>query len=291
MHTLAMMFVIGRNVELREKARTAILQLPRELPFEYDEEAQSEAATGYLAAEAEKWAHWADPSHYRLYQTDKPGHVAVAFESPAASQPETTERAKAAEENLSRLALAQWVDKALAAEDLPANISLAHALAFARRVDPDELFEQGPDEPFAEISRAAVIGVAAVTMKHVTAVSGDDIDWAKALLRRGASHPPHARDDSFAGTIIIHHGAVSTAKGLALMVQNGIDERWAKESLLALMLHPLEAVYECVVDSCFSCWSRDPRFAWNSFCLALSLANEQLACLDYCSSSARESSG
>jgi hypothetical protein len=75
------------------------------------------------------------------------------------------------------------------------------------------------------------------------------------------------------------------------MVQNGIDERWAKESLLALMLHPLEAVYECVVDCCFSCWSRDPRFAWNSFCLALSLANEQLACLDYCSSSARESSG
>jgi hypothetical protein len=164
---------------------------------------------------------------------------------------------------------------------LPTNITLGGALAFARRVNQDALFQAGAEEPFAEVSRAAIIGVAAVVMKYADTAKPDDIEWAKALLQTAASHPPEIDDDAFAGTMIIHHGAVSTAKGLMFMVQHGSDERWAKEKLLALMLHPLEGIYEWVAACCLSCWARDPRFAWNTFCLALSLANEQYSRNDW----------
>jgi hypothetical protein len=60
-----------------------------------------------------------------------------------------------------------------------------------------------------------------------------------------------------------------------------MDERWAKEALLALMLHPLEAVYESALASCLACWTKDPRFGWIAFCLGLALADQGRALDDW----------
>ncbi len=91
--TLAMMFVVGQNAELREAAKSAIVKLPEALPYESEEDAKSAEATAYLAREAKSWALFADPSHYRLYKTDEPDKVAIGFESPEASNPERVARA------------------------------------------------------------------------------------------------------------------------------------------------------------------------------------------------------
>jgi hypothetical protein len=111
--TLAMLLVVGQNSELRDKAKAAILRFPEALPFDFEEETRSERAIAHLTSEAAEWIHLADPSHYRYYQTEQPGRIAVGFESPEVAKPERIARAQVAEEKLSRLALAQWVDKAL----------------------------------------------------------------------------------------------------------------------------------------------------------------------------------
>jgi hypothetical protein len=90
----------------------------------------------------------------------------------------------------------------------------------------------------------------------------------REFLQEGAARPFKLDERIVPLSILVHHPASAAAKGLSFLIQRNIDERWAKEALLALMLHPLEAVYESMVASCLVCWTNDPRFGWIAFSLA-----------------------
>lgn len=275
--TLAMIFSVGQDAQLREAAKAAILRFSEALPFECEEEAQSKEAAAYLSKEAATWAAFADPSHYRLYRTDDPGKVAIGFEHPEDNHPETIARVSAAQESLSWFGLAQWSEMLLSGASPPQNISLNDAVAKVRGEDADALLSSGQDDPLTTAKQAAVVGVAALTVKQSDSVSPEDIEWAKTLLQKGAEVPRRLDEMTSPGSILLFHPAKAAARGLSFLILKGIDERWAKETLLGLMLHPLEAIYECTVDSCFSCWLKEPRFGWIALCLGLGLANERFA--------------
>jgi hypothetical protein len=272
--TLAMMFVIGQSPEMQKAAKATIARLPDALPFECEEEAGAADAVAYLAKEAKKWVLLADPSHYRLYKTEEPGKIGVGFENPESSQPETIARVESARESLSWFTLAQWVQTALDSESLPQNATLADAISQVRRENADALLSVESEDPVIQAKQAAVVGVAAIVIKHFGTDTAEEIEWAKTLLQKGAARPLGLDGRTSPSSFIVYHPALSAAKGLSFLVLRGIDERWAKKTLLALMLHPLEAIYEVVIDSCLACWLKDPRFGWVALCLSLELANE-----------------
>jgi hypothetical protein len=272
--TLAMMFVVGQNTELREAAKAAIKRLPEGLPYECEEDANSPDATAYLAEEAKSWTLLADPSHYRLYKTDEPDKVAIGFENPEASSPKRIARANAAQESLSWFALEANVQKILNGEQFPTSFSLPEAIAKVQKEDATALLNSESDDPLVAIKQGAVVGVAAVVAKNHSSVQPEEIEWAKQLLQEGATRSYRLDERTNPGSILTHHPGSMAAKGLSYLILGGIDERWAKETLLRLMLHPLEAVYESAVASCLACWARDSRFSWIGFCLGLALANQ-----------------
>jgi hypothetical protein len=272
--TLGMMFVVGQNTELREAAKSAIVKLPEALPYESEEDAKSADATAYLAREAKSWTLLADPSHYRLYKTDEPDKIAIGFENPEASSPERLARANAAQESLSWFALEASVQKILNGEEFPTSFSLPEAIAKVQKEDATTLLNSESDDPLVAIKQGAVVGVAAVVAKNNSSVQSEEIEWAKKLLQEGATRSYRLDERTNPGSILMHHPGSMAARGLAYLILGGIDERWAKETLLQLMLHPLEAVYESAVASCLACWARDPRFSWIGFCLGLALANQ-----------------
>ncbi|MGA7625493.1 MAG: hypothetical protein WCA91_18125, partial [Candidatus Acidiferrales bacterium] len=107
-----------------------------------------------------------------------------------------------------------------------------------------------------------------------TSVQPEEIEWAKRLLQEGATRSYRLDERINPGSILMHHSGIMAARGLSYLILGGIDERGAKETLLRLMLHPLEAVYESAVASCLACWARDSRFSWIGFCLGLALVNQ-----------------
>ena len=272
--TLAMMFVVGQNAELREAAKAAIAKLPEALPYESDEDAKSANATAYLVREAKSWALFADPSYYRLYKTDEPDKIAIGFESPEASNPERIARANEAQESLSWFALEANVQKILNGEDVATSFSLAEAIAKVRNEDTTALLNSESDDPLVAIKQGAVVGVAAVVAKNTSGVQPEEIEWAKTLLEQGATRSYRLDERTNPGSIVPHHPGCMAARGLSYLILGGIDQRWAKETLLRLILHPFEAVYETAVGSCLACWDRDSRFSWIGFCLGLALANQ-----------------
>ena len=272
--TLAMMFVVGQNTELREAAKAAIKRLPEALPYECEEDANSPDATAYLAEEAKSWTLLADPSHYRLYKTDEPDKIAIGFENPEANRPERIARANEAQESLSWFALDHNVQMILDGKELPPNFSLAEAVAKVRKENATVLLNTNSDDPLVAVKQGALVGVAALVAKNNSSVQAEDIEWAKKILQAGAMRPYRLDERIAPGSVLMHHPGCMAAKGLSYLIQGGIDERWAKEALLRLMLHPLEAVYESVVASCLACWARDSRFSWIAFCLGLALADQ-----------------
>lgn len=275
--TLAMMFVVGQDVHLREAAQAAILKLPEALPYECEEDASSAEATAHLAREAKAWALLADASHYRFYKTDEPEKIAVGFENPEASRPEAIARVNAAQESLSWFGLAQIVQKILDGEASPPNFSLAEAIAKVQREDLAALLNSESNDPFLTVKQAAVVGVAGAMAKNIGSAQPEDIEWAKKVFQEGAARPYRLDERTHPASILVHHPAHATAKGLSFLIQHGIDERWAKETLLGLMLHPLDAIYESVIASCLACWRQDPRFGWIALCLSLALADQNYA--------------
>lgn len=272
--TLAMIFVVGQNAELREATKAAIMKLPDALPYESEEDAKSAKATAYLAEEAKSWTLLADPSHYRLYKTDEPDKIAIGFENPEASRPEKVARAKEAHEALSWFGLAHNVQLILEGKEEPAGFSLTEAIAKVQEENTKAVLNSESDDPLVAIKQGTIVGVAAVVAKNSVTAKAEDIEWSKKILEEGATRR-YRRDERLPpGSVLTHHPACGAAKGLSCLIQSGIDERWAKETLLRMMLHPMEAVYESVVASCMACWAHDSRFSWIAFCLGLALANQ-----------------
>ena len=274
---LAMMFVIGQDERLRDAAKAAMQKLPATLPFECKEEAESANAQKYLAKEAGQWALLADPSYYHLYRTEDPEKLVVGFENPEANKPGTTARVAAAEESISWTNLAMTIEKVLNDDPAASEFSLSEAISKVKKVDVDAVLSTDADEPLITAKQAAIVGVAALAIKNYPNVTAENIEWAKTLLQKGATRPASMDEGTFPSSIILFHPSRMTAKGLMLLIERGIDERWAKETLLALMLHPLDAIYETVVASCIAVWPKDARFGWIALCLSLSLAVEKMS--------------
>jgi hypothetical protein len=271
---LASLAILSTNTALSEQGKAAIKALPYALPFDFEEQKANIALTAELHQDAQSWARFADPSHYRLWKTDDPTKIAITYENPEAKKPEVIARAQEAAETLSWVSLATWSDKALKSGiDQTSPISLAQAITYAKAADITTLFKAEEDaKELIELKRAAVAGIAGVAIQEATDTNHPDVLWAIDVLRATAQVPTSLDDRTYHGSIIANHGNIAAVRGLKRLILKGLEADWAKERLLAHMLHPLDAIFEAAAANGLQCWEIDPQFAWTALRLSISLS-------------------
>jgi len=169
------------------------------------------------------------------------------------------------------------IEHILKGDPAPPAFSLTEAISKVKTVDACAVLSNDTHEPLLSAKQAAIVGVAALAIKNYDSRVPEDIEWAMALVQKGATRPRSMDEGTFPASIILFHPSRATAHGLTFLIHKSIDERWAKETLLGLMLHPLEAIFEAVVASCIAVWPKDPRFGWIALCLSLELAIETIS--------------
>ena len=134
-----------------------------------------------------------------------------------------------------------WASKAFKTGALSDDLTVPAAVALARRLDSDALFDPSDQEDLGT-RRGAVAAAAAITLRHRDDASDDDLIWARGVLGR-AIETPEKRDLMWAsGAIIPWHHAAFAARGLAADLRAGTADNDAALVLLGLIAHPLEMV-------------------------------------------------
>jgi len=257
--------------EIAERARAAVLEFKNALPFQYEEHRDLPAARDHLTEQAQEYAELVEPENYRAYKTDVPDQVAIMHVSPSASQPEKVARAEQASLHLQEGHLWTWASKAFETAALGDNLTVPAAIALARKLDRDALFDQSGQEDLGT-RRGAVAAAAAITLRfREDDATDDDLIWARGVLRR-AIQAPEKRDMMWtSGAIIPWHHAIFVARGLAADLRAGTADGDAILALLGLVAHPLEVVSLAALAEAFGLWTEDSRLTWSSLILAFSL--------------------
>ena len=201
---LVPLFVFGGE-RFAERTRAAILDFKNNLPYEYEEQRDVQAAREYLTKQALEYAELADPKNYRAYRTDKDtGQIAIAHVSPTASAPEQV--AKVEEAKL-RLQGAQSLG--LGVESLRDRSARRPVHSWRRDrarkdVSTTRRYSHRPDRTDEELGmrRGAVASVAAIALNFRQSFNEADLDWARAVLKRALLAPEKRGPGWFYGA---HH--------------------------------------------------------------------------------------
>ncbi|MCB1469116.1 MAG: hypothetical protein KDK08_18690 [Rhizobiaceae bacterium] len=272
---LAQLFVLCGNDALREAAQIAIQNFPNDLPFEYEEQRESETYTRQLQETAGNWAEWGKLENYRSQKLpDEPSRQLVYLENPKSEEPKAVEAAQRHEQNMREMALFNWVTDTFENGAISARMTIDEAWETAKGIDHAQMFTQRDSGDISDMTRGAVAGAAAVAFCFPKE-SGDDFrSWAKDVLDR-AFRTPEPDEDWFAGSIIPWHPLLFVAKALASQVSLESVNHEAAERLLALTAHPLDQVSREATKQCLACWDSDRRLAWLGLDLGLRLCIRQ----------------
>lgn len=176
---LAMQFVVNGGKAHTERFKLALASFVTALPYEWDEQRSSPAATTELTRQAEEYAALALVENYQGYRTSD-NQIMVAYQPPLS--PETIRRGEAAGVYLKQSNILAWATKSLRAFAIDPDQTLADAVALARPLDHPELFAERLDVE-DHTPQSLVAAVAACVICFGGAAS-DDYNWAIDVLAR-----------------------------------------------------------------------------------------------------------
>jgi hypothetical protein len=270
--SLAQLFVLSSDDDLRVTAQKAIQAFPKNLPFDFEEEC-SEKRTAWLKRTAEIWAELGREENYTAVRTGDGKGVYVQLNNTRANDPDViaiTERSAVISEFAKVL---NWVLDSFEHQCLSDKLPLLEALAIAKRLDHPSLFER-PFETaeYFENPASVVSGVASVALCFVEKLERHDLTWARDVILRAAS-TPEARDEFwFSRSVVLNPPCLSAVHGLAALVRRGVALSVTKPALIRLAGHPLEKVSETAIGGTMALYNQDPEFAWTAFRLGLKLS-------------------
>jgi hypothetical protein len=265
-------YVFG-GMEFAARTRAAILNFKNNLPFRYEEDRNLPAAREHLTAEALRYAELADPGNYQVYETEVPDQVAVAHLSPSASQPEQAAKVEDARLGLQEGNLWMWASKAFETGLLGEAFTVASAIALAKKVDNETLFETSEGGEGLDMRRGAVAATAAIALNFREGRSEADLAWARDVLKRAIRMPEKQDIMWTSGAFIPWHPAISVARGLGADLREGTAEKDTDFALLWLVGHPLEVVSLAALEEACRLWPTDPKITWAALLLAFSLCH------------------
>jgi hypothetical protein len=237
--------------------------------FELEEQRSDPETRARFAEEARTFAAWGNVEHYRLIKVpDQPDRHGVVMVNPIVEEPEVKARLEQGNEQLATFSLFHWADRSFEAGKLHDEMTIKGAVAAAKAMDAAKLFDAGQDEDRLSVKRGAVAGVAA-TM--VAFAPDGDLVWAHAVLRRAAATPEEAGPLWNSVSQIAWHPCLFVARAAAAELRRQPDDRATAETLMALLIHPLDCVRFEATKQLAGLWDIAPRLAWEGLRLSLEL--------------------
>jgi len=271
---LAQLFVLTGDAELAKAAREAITSFPSKLVFTFKEEIGDKDHVASLRRRAEIWSEIGVLQNYVAESADDGKAVLVRLENPTATDPDVAAITNRHDRIEEQLTLLNWIFDSLEKKAVSDRLTLPQAFERARKLDRSDLFvEPHGNIRDSDMDQSAVAGTAAIAMLYGGGVADAELNWANEALLRAATTPEDRKDGWFAGSHLMHHPCLYSARGLS-----GAVRRWPdmadcyKEALLRLAGHPLEEVSEAAIESALSVWELDNNFALIALNLAIQLS-------------------
>lgn len=263
--SLAPLFALSGDEELRRAYRERLARFPDVLPFEYEEERSNSSQEAVLREAAEQWAGLGDASNYRASPTPDGERVMLEYEP---SLPLSEERRKSIDESqvsLTEFSFAGWARKSLEVGRPDPSSSLEAALGFIKERDTPTLFDRLTPAGHG-MTQSAVSGVAACVLLLSTPTPEDEA-WAWDVMRR-VERMREDRDD-FGGGNMPWHPAFHLIAVLRDNIQKSTARKDAATRLFQLCLHPSDNVARAALATVLK--APDIATAWNATVLGSDL--------------------
>lgn len=143
-YDLAMRFAISRDPSLRNRFKKALEAFPENLPYIIEEEREYPERTQELKEKAELWSGLGNIANYRRYEMEG-DQITIGYEPPKPLPEATQEKAAKATESLSQQRVLNWAIKSLKEGKPAEEWTLEKAIAFAKKHDRDDLFNERAD--------------------------------------------------------------------------------------------------------------------------------------------------
>ncbi|MXN51447.1 ATP-binding protein [Shinella sp. AETb1-6] len=262
---LAMRFAISSDTSLRDRFKTALEAFPENLPYVVEEERQHPERTKDLKEKAELWSGLGDIENYRRYETED-NQIAIGYEPPKPPPEAAQERAAKSTEWLYQQQALTWALKSLHEGKPAEGWTLANAIAFAKKNDLDDLFDERADVGPHAI-QSGVSATAACVIRF-SETGSPDRPWAWNVMERVLK----MREPSdFHGSKIPWHPSFHLISSLYHDRTSGAPRSDSSASLIQLASHPNEDVQIMAFQALFM--DPDQHVKWVAAHLAFDLAH------------------
>ena len=180
--SLAPLFALSPDEELRRAYRDRLARFPNDLPFDYEEERSNSSQEAALREDAQQWVGLGEASNYRASRTPDSEKVMIEYEPPIALSDPRRESLEQTQASLGDFGIAGWARKSLEEGAPDASSSLETALTFVMGRDKPTLFDHLTPAG-GGMTQSAVSGVAACALLLGPATPEDEA-WAWDVMRR-----------------------------------------------------------------------------------------------------------
>jgi hypothetical protein len=262
---LAMRFAISSETSLRDRFKKALEAFPENLPYIVEEEREYPARTEELKEKAELWSGLGNIENYRRYEMEG-DQIAIGYEPPKPPPEATQKKAAKATESLSQQRVLNWAIKSLNEGKPAEEWTLEKAIAFAKKHDRDDLFDERADVG----PHAIQSGVSAIAACVIRFGENDSPDrpWAWNVMERVLKM---REPNDFYGSKIPWHPSFHLISALFHDRKSGAPRSDSSASLIQLASHPNEDVQIMAFQALFM--DPDPHVKWVAAHFAFDLAH------------------
>lgn len=262
---LAMHFAIAGDASLRDRFKKALEAFPENLPYIVEEERGHPERTADLKEKAELWSGLGSIENYRRYKVEG-DQIAIGYEPPKLPPEEMQERTAQAIEALSQQQVLTRGILSLSEGKLAEGWALSDAIAFAKKHDRDDLFNERADVG-PHVIQSGVSAIAACVIRFGESDSPDSL-WAWNVMERVKK----MREPSgFYGSKIPWHPSFYLISALFHDRSSPHPRSDSSSSLIQLASHPKEDVQIMAFQALLM--DRDPHVKWVAAHFAFDLAH------------------
>lgn len=275
---LDLRFVVWRYLFLNElsdlssQVSAAIRAFPEDLSLLTPQQRRNPAAVAAYRRQMERMAAWGDPDNYQFYQYPD-GTLHPAFQLPERLVDHNPAAAKHLRRMERYLSLQHWVrqtlDTGAAAEGLTITQAIAEARDLQRPGDFTSPIERDGDYDYVRLEAIVGVAAAAVRVDADGLVSSGSLEWCRDVLVAGALTP--FSQDALSGAMLRDDVALSSAKGLMLLIKAGLADERCRLAAFRLLRGPSKVLDE-VMAGVREAWHADLVFCRNAVAHELALA-------------------
>lgn len=263
---LALEFAMTSNDPLGARFRAELSTFPKNLPFEFEEDATDAHAAARLRDSAVQWAGQGCSENYREELTPT-GLTKISYESPVPLNAHQQSRWEEATVFLHASNVLEWATRSLEQNALKPSLSLAQAIAFAKEHDTASMFEMRLDVGDHAV-QSAISCIAACAIRFGPEESEDSI-WAWEVMERVWS----MQEGPLNGSQIPWHPFNHLIVALVHRRSTERSDSEASTTLINLTVHPLEGIAGLAFAGLLR--DADPAITWVAAQLAMRMATRR----------------